>query len=213
MSCELSFTQQIIEIAEREQRRIGQDLHDSLGQILTGIGFISKMLEQKLTAKSLPEAEQAAEITRLVREAVDQTRSLVKALNPVRLNEDGLIFSLEELAFNTKRIFGVTCDFNCEEHFHIKDESTVKNLYRIVQEAINNAIRHGGAKNILIRLASSNPGVTLTIQDDGSGFSDNPEGNSGQGLKIMKCRAKTIGASLDIQHVPGGGTMITCSVY
>ena len=199
MACDVSFTKQIIEITEREQRRIGQDLHDSLGQILTGIGFISKMLEQKLLAKSLHEAEQAAEITKLVSEAVGQTSSLVKVLNPVRLHEDGLSFALEELAYNMKRIFGVTCDFKCEEPVYInKDESIVKNLYRIVQEAINNAIRHGGAKNILICLASSNPGVTLTIQDDGSGFSDSSKDNGGQGLKIMKYRAKTIGASLHI---------------
>jgi len=212
MSFDLSQTLQVLEIIEREQRRIGQDLHDSLGQILTGIEFISKTLEQKLCVKSLAEAEQAAEITTLVREAINLTRSLVKTLNPIRLQENGLIFALEELSFNMKKIFGVTCHFNCNPPVKIKNDMIARNLYRIVQEALSNAIRHGRANNIRIHLAASDQKITLNIQDDGSGFSSNFKSNSGQGLRIMKYRAETIGASLDIHDAPTGGTIVTCSV-
>lgn len=203
---------QIIDICEREQRRIGQDIHDGLGQILTGIAFLSKLLEQKLTAKDIAEADHAAEITRLVRDAINQTRILVRALNPVRLEAEGLMLSLEELACNTERVFGISCRFKCKKGIPIRNHEIGKNLYRIVQEAVNNAIKHGNAKHIVIGLDCADNRITLTVKDDGVGFPASGKNSEGMGVKIMRTRAQSIGALLTIQRASAGGTIITCSV-
>lgn len=202
---------EVVEISEREQQRIGQDLHDSLGQLLTGISFISKSLEKKLTAKVLAEADQAIKITKLVRQAIIQIRSLGKTLNPVRLEADGLMVALQELANNITRLFGISCVFKYDCPVLIDDNTIAKHIYRIVQEATNNAIRHGKAKNILIRINSLHHRIVICVEDDGLGFHPGLEHNGGMGLDIMKYRAHMIGALLSIQRNIKGGTIVICS--
>lgn len=201
-----------VEISEREQRRIGQDLHDSIGQILTGIAFISKVLEQKLAAKLAVEADQAAIITKLVSEAINSTRSLVRTLNPVRLEADGLILALQELGENIKKTFGVSCMIRFDQPVFIYDNFIATHLYRIVQEAINNAIRHGKAKNINIDIKSSHQKIIMTVKDDGMGFPPVLETKKGMGLNIMKYRARMIRASLSICEGTDGGIIVKCIV-
>jgi len=201
-----------VEISEREQRRIGQDLHDSIGQILTGIAFISKVLEKKLAAKLIVEADQAAIITKLVNEAISSTRSLVRTLNPLRLEEDGLILALQDLAENIKKTFGISCHIKCNNPVFIYDNFMATHLYRIAQEAINNAIRHGRAKNIYLEIDASDQRLIMTVKDDGIGFLPVLEKKKGMGLNIMKCRAKMIGASLSIRKDADGGILIKCIV-
>jgi PAS domain S-box-containing protein len=200
----------ILEISAREQRRIAQDLHDGLGQHLTGIAFMSKVLEEKLSDKSLPEAVEAAEIVKMVNQAIDNTRELARGLHPVAAEPLGLMSALKKWANEVEALFHIVCSFRCENPIPIHDANMATHLYRIAQEAVNNAIRHGKSKNILIRLAGKNGSGTLTIEDDGEGFPKGPAHAPGVGLSIMNYRADMIGGSLKVQPNSDQGITVTC---
>jgi PAS domain S-box-containing protein len=200
----------ILEISAREQRRIAQDLHDGLGQHLTGIAFMSKVLEEKLSDKSLPEAVEAAEIVKMVNQAIDNTRELARGLHPVAAEPLGLMSALKKWANEVEALFHIVCSFRCENPIAIHDANMATHLYRIAQEAVNNAIRHGKSKNILIRLAGKNGSGTLTIEDDGEGFPKGPAHAPGVGLSIMNYRADMIGGSLKVQPNSDQGITVTC---
>jgi PAS domain S-box-containing protein len=202
---------EILEISEREQRRIGRELHDSLGQQLTGIAIISKVLEQKLQRQSLKEAAGAKEIAQLVNEAINQTRQLSRGLHPVSLDEDGLMSALHALAATTQNVFGVGCTFKCNSPVPVKDSSAAIHLYRIAQEAVTNAIRHGGTKQILLELSASHDGASLVIENDGRDFPAKLPKSKGIGLQVMNYRAEMIGGALQVQPRAGGGTKVTCT--
>lgn len=202
---------EILDISEREQRRIGQELHDSIGQQLTGIAIMSKVLERKLDIKSLSESADAREITKLVNEAVKQARGLAKGLHPVDLDRDGLTSSLQELAATTEQLFGIRCTFNCDRPVPIDDAAAAAHLYRIAQEAVTNAIKHGKAENIIIRLGPGSDMPVLSIESDGADFPDVPPKGKGMGLKIMDHRAEMIDGSLEVRRGAAGGTIVTCA--
>jgi len=202
---------QVLEISEWEQQRIGQDLHDSLSQQLAGIAYLGKVLEQKMATKSLREAFDAAEIVSLIDEAITQTKGLAKGLYPVRIEAGGLMNALSELAANVERLFGICCRFEYDRPVFVNDNITAIHLYRIVQEAVNNAIKHGQAKNIVIDLNAENGTTVLTIRNDGLAFRRGDPHRKGMGLSIMKHRANMIGASLDIRNDADGGTVVACS--
>ncbi len=200
----------ILDISEREQRRIGQDLHDGLGQHLTGIAFMTKVQEQKLKEKRLPYAADAAKIVKLVNEAINKTRELARGLSPVVSESHGLMSALRQLGTEVKDVFGVSCHLQCDNPVLIDDVSLATHLYHISQEAVSNAIKHGKAKNIEITLAASDGRGMLTIEDNGSGFKRIPANNKGMGHHIMSHRAKMIGGTLDIQPRSPHGTVVTC---
>jgi len=202
---------EILEISEREQRRIGRELHDSLGQQLTGIAIISKVLEQKLQRQSLKEAAGAKEIAQLVNEAINQTRQLSRGLHPVSLDEDGLMSALQTLAATTQNVFGVACAFQCTSPVLVKDASAAIHLYRIAQEAVTNAIRHGDTKQILLELSAHHDGAALVIENDGRDFPAKLPKGKGMGLQVMSYRAEMIGGTLDVQPRVGGGTKVICT--
>ncbi|RPJ35545.1 MAG: PAS domain S-box protein, partial [Planctomycetaceae bacterium] len=202
---------EILEISEREQRRIGRELHDSLGQQLTGIAIISKVLERKLQRQSLEEAANAKEIAQLVNEAINQTRQLSRGLHPVSLDEEGLMSALQTLAATTQNIFGVACAFKCNNPVPVKDPSAAIHLYRIAQEAVTNAIRHGDTKQILLELSADHDGAALVIENDGRDFPAKLPRGRGMGLQVMSYRAEMIGGALDVQPRAGGGTRVTCT--
>jgi PAS domain S-box-containing protein len=204
---------QIAEISDREQRRIGQDLHDSLCQHMVSIAFAAELLRDKLERKNVGESVQAENIAEMVNEGISQARHLARGLYPVRLEVDGLSSALEELAANVQSRNDVACHFTCDEPVMIHDEVAGNNLYRIAQEAVNNAVKHGHGKNVSIGLGSVEDEVTLTIKDDGVGFPGTLEGSTGMGLHIMNYRAKMIGAFLDIRRGAGGGTIVICSFH
>src|SRR3984957_14633362 len=158
----------ILEVSGREQRRIGPDLHDGLGQHLTGIAFMSKVQEQKLMERSLPEAGDAAKIVKLVNEAIHKTRELARGLLPVVSDARGLMSALQLWAAEVEDLFGVTCRFECKSEVLIHDDAMATHLYHIAQEAVNNALKHGQARNILLYLTAANGWGTLLIRDDGS---------------------------------------------
>jgi PAS domain S-box-containing protein len=201
----------ILEISAREQRRIAQDLHDGLGQHLTGIAFMSKVLEQKLSDKTLPEAVEAAQIVKMVNQAIDNTRQLARGLHPVAAEPLGLMSALKKWASEVEALFHIGCDFRCEKQIAIHDANMATHLYRIAQEAVNNAIRHGKSQNIVIRLSGKSGAGMLSIQDDGEGFPKQPANPPGVGLNIMNYRADMVGGSLKVQPNPERGITVTCT--
>ncbi len=202
--------QAILEISAREQRRIGQDLHDGLGQHLTGVAFMSKVLEQGLSEKKLPEADEAEKIVRLVNEAIDKTRELSRGLLPVVSESYGLMTALKQMAAEIEDLFRISCAWRCEEPVLIPDVSKATHLYHIAQEAANNAIKHGKAEHIVISLFAKNGEGTLLIQDNGAGIGVVSSNHPGMGLSIMGYRARMIGGSLDVRRNLSGGTIVTC---
>jgi PAS domain S-box-containing protein len=200
----------LVNISTREQRRIGQDLHDGLGQHLTGVAFMAKVHEAKLAEKQLPDAADAAKIVRLVNEAIHKTRELARGLLPVVSDARGLMSALQLRAAEVEDLFGITCGFECSSEVLIHDDAMATHLYHIAQEAVNNALKHGQARNILLSLTAENGWGTLLIQDDGCGISLIPENSHGMGLHIMNHRAGMIGGSLEIAQAPVQGTAVTC---
>lgn len=199
----------VIEISSREQRSIGQDLHDGLGQHLTGIAFLAKVQEQKLADKSLPEAAEAAKIVQLVNEAIHKTRELARGLVPVLSNRHGLTSALQEWASEVEDIFRIECRFECDDPFPIRDDGAANQLFHIAQEAVHNAIRHGHARKIVIALRSADEEGALTIRDDGSGFAFD-SACDGMGLRIMDYRARMIGGRFTVENARPRGTLASC---
>jgi PAS domain S-box-containing protein len=200
----------LLEIEEREQRRIGQDLHDDLGQLLTGIAFKSRGLQRKLE-KNLPvSAGNIEEITLLVNQAKDQARLLSRGLLSLETEEESLVSALKDLAQNTERIYEISCNFSCSGVVPIYNKAAVTHLYRIAQEAVTNAVKHGKPALIDISLSRLEDKVELTIKDDGTGKPSQPAGTDGMGLQIMNYRANMIGGSLDIQSGTNKGTQVKC---
>jgi PAS domain S-box-containing protein len=203
---------EIQEISEREQRRLGQDLHDGLGQSLTGIAFLAKVLQQKLHANFAQEAEAAGNIATLLNEALAQTRRLSRGLCPVVLDSNDIETALEQLAENVRTIFSVSCELQCEPDIQIPNNAASVHLYRIAQEAATNAIKHGRAKNILLSLTQSNSQVTLKITDDGAGFPPTANKGKGMGLRVMQHRARMIGGTVRWRQSKAGGVIVTCTL-
>jgi len=200
----------VLDISEREQRRIGQDLHDGLGQHLTGIAFMTKVQEHKLAERQVPEAADAAKIVQLVNDAILKTKELARGLQPVVSDSRGLMLALQLYATEIEDLFGIACRFQCEVPVLIEDTATATHLFRIAQEAVNNALKHGQAEEIIIRLFAGERQGTLIISDDGVGI-ERPVGpHSGMGLHIMNYRAGMVGGSLEIRREQPLGTTVTC---
>jgi signal transduction histidine kinase len=202
---------EILEISGREQRRIGQDLHDSLCQHLAGIGFMGKVLEKKITEQQSLAPADVNEIVELIDQAITMTRGFARGLNPVRLEADGFVCALSELAGNVEKLFGIVCRFEYTDMILIHDNALATHLYRIVQEALNNAIKHGKADTVTIMLHQEGATCILTVQDNGLGIGNMVHQGKGIGLNIMQYRASMIGASLDVRNAEFGGTILTCS--
>ncbi|HXF11244.1 MAG TPA: PAS domain S-box protein [Desulfuromonadaceae bacterium] len=202
---------EITEISNREQQRIGQDLHDGLCQELAGIQLMCQVLEQKLETKSPPEAKQVADIAEHIREAISHTRKLARGLSPVELEANGFMSALTELAANVQKLFKIECRVEFGTTVLIRDNVAATHLYRIAQESINNAVKHGKAKRVRLALKSAGDKVALTITDDGVGMTPGTQKGGGMGLHIMKYRASVLNAVLEVRSgMDGGGTTVTC---
>ena len=202
----------LLEASEQEQRRIGQDLHDGLGQHLAGTAIAGQVLREKLERRQLQEASDAKKVVELIEEGVSLTRRSVKGLHPVDLTAEGLMLALEEFAATTTRLFDVNCCFICELPVLIHSAATAEHLFRIAQEGTRNAVQHGGARNIVIELNTLEEGHELRVEDDGSGIPSVPPATGGMGLRIMAHRARMIGASFRIANRAGGGTSVICQL-
>jgi signal transduction histidine kinase len=200
----------IIEISDREQRRIGLDLHDGLGSHLTGVAFLCKALETKLAGQHLPESADAAKISALLIQALGHTRNLARGLLPAELVSNDLVTGLKELCANLQDVFRVECLLQCEGPFPPLEVVTALQLYRITQEAANNSIKHGRATRLMIRLATVQDRGWLSVTDNGIGLGGTTGGLDGMGFRSMKYRAKRIGGNIEVRAGATGGTTLTC---
>jgi signal transduction histidine kinase len=199
--------EELLAICGREQRRIGQDLHDGLCQQLVGIEFRNSVLVQ--LAKEEEAKTEAMRIGELICDVTRQARLLAKGLLPVHLDAAGLMYALQELTSNASKLFNVSCRFECPESVLIADNNVATHLYRIAQEAISNAVKHGQARSIIVSLSGSTDQLALRIWNNGAEF---PVGATaeGLGLRIMQHRAEMIGATLKISPAVGKGTTVEC---
>lgn len=203
---------EVIAAGERERHNIGADLHDGLGQQLTAIEFMCAALKADLAAVAPELGKQLEQISGMLREAVAQTRLLSHGLVPVGHSPDALQNSLAEMAERTNRVGRLQCRFECRKPVLLPDPAVAGHLYRIAQEAINNAMKHASAKRATIRMEGKSGSLTLEISDDGCGISSPRGSPQGHGLGIMQHRAGVIGATLSVQSKRGEGTVIRCTL-
>jgi signal transduction histidine kinase len=204
--------QALVSIAEEQQRLIGQELHDNLGQQIAAIGYQAKALEKKISASACGDAVTvAASIATQAQVAVMQCKQIAQGLLPFELETNGLTAALRAFASRIATTYKITCDFVCENEVLIKDKDSALNLYRITQEATNNAIRHGGAQLVTISLAAEEEMLRLSIRDNGRGFAgtDIKHGvTPGMGIRIMQYRARQLGATLEFLSRAEGGVEV-----
>jgi signal transduction histidine kinase len=204
--------QEIARVADRERRRLGQDLHDRLGQHLTGMALAAQVLKEKLAARSAPEVPEAEKLVRYVEEGIDLTRSLARGFFSPELDAEGLMVALQHLAENVSERFRINCVLDGDESIRIHDRTIANQLYRIVQEAVTNSVKHGAARQVDIRLAKDGRDLCLTIIDDGIGFPDTPPKSEGLGLRLMQHGAALTGATFDVRRNGKRGTIATFRV-
>jgi signal transduction histidine kinase len=195
-----------------EQRRVGEDLHDVIGQELAGLALSADRMHGKLQDKRLPEAEGVRRLADGLRSALASVRRAVRGLLSVAVKAESLPAALREYAASAQERFGVSCALDCGSPIPVRGADTAVHLFRIATEAANNAARHAQAGQIHIRLAREGPQVVLEVRDDGTGISDEARREPGLGLRIMRHRAKVIGAALDVRRGERGGTVVTCTL-
>lgn len=202
----------VLEISERERRTIGHELHDGLSQHLTGTALVAQAVGAKISARS---AEDAAEVTRivsLIEQGIEQTRSLAKGLLLAEIERDGLSTALGELAAAARKNFRIACEFQCLADVDLGKSGTATHIYRIAEEALRNAVRHGKATRVSITLSEDAGCVGLEVRDNGTGLPSPERRGQGLGLRIMAHRAAIVGAEFSIQAPPDGGTRVQCQL-
>jgi len=213
ISAQKNLEREVLEITSNEQQRIGRDLHDSLGQELTGLSYLAKGLTQKLSADESPQTAIAQTIADSVQRALREVRTAVQGLVPVEVDAAGFMAALEQLATETSARCGIDCRVEGDERVRIDDNVVATHLFRIVQEAINNAVKHAQPRQILVRPELSNGTISVTVQDDGVGIgSGTSSRNGGMGLRIMQYRAGVIDATLEVRRRDGQGTAVVCQI-
>jgi PAS domain S-box-containing protein len=206
---------EILEISANEQRRIGQELHDGICQQILGASFGLEVVAQRLAASGGgQEVPAVRKLMDLLNDTLTQARALSHGLNPIDVRAGGLPKALTDLAARVSDMFGIECRLHEEGRVELADTLTSTHLFRIAQEAISNAIKHGRAKHVdLALIGTSDEWLTLTVTDDGRGIPATPQPEaSGRGLQIMKYRASLIGATLAIHPGASGGTVVTCTL-
>jgi len=204
---------ELLEITEKERRRIGLDLHDDLGQKLSGIALMTKGLELKLAKTSGEEARDAARIHDLVQDAMSHASDLAHDMATLDLGNTDLPSALRDLASQTRELFGIACRLTKEGDIPALEPTVVTQLYKIAQEAVTNAIKHGKTKKVGISFSNDSDKLVLTIQNNGLPFPDLRSKTTGMGLRIMNYRASLIGASLEVKAAgPRSGTIVTCAI-
>ena len=203
---------ELLEIAENERRRIGFDLHDDLGQKLTGMALMMKGLERRLANESHPCVQDAGKIQLLMEEVIRHTHNLARQFSSLDVKGEDLPSVLRELAASVTKLFDANCGFMVKGDPPALPQHTTIQLYKIAQEAVSNAVKHGKASHVAIGLVSQDNHLALTIKNNGLPFSA-PSGKSTRmGLRIMHYRANTIGANLEIKAQGKNGTIVSCSL-
>ena len=200
----------ILEIGDAEQQRLGHDLHDGLGQHLTGIALLARRFQERLMLIAPAEADEAKMLSTLAQSAVEWTHDLCRTLSPAIRESADLPDMLQDLAAKAENIFSITCAFQRSGSIRSIGPAAAVHFYRIAQEAISNAVRHGRARKVMLRLEYSDDCVIMEIIDDGTGIELAAQSKEGMGLRIMRYRARVIGASIDIRPHVAGGTIVSC---
>jgi signal transduction histidine kinase len=207
-----ALEQEIVRVSEREQMRIGQDLHDGLCQDLAAIDCATACLKSDLEERAVPEAEAAGNIQKLLQDAIIEARNLARGISPVHMDAENLPAALEDLVASANRANQANITFAVHGQITIGDTQTAIHLYRIAQEALRNAVRHSGAKNVNVELREEGQQYTLSVADDGRGFNGSPASATSMVLGTIRYRARLLGATCDIQNQPGGGALVRCSL-
>jgi signal transduction histidine kinase len=203
---------EISTVADRERRRIGQELHDSVCQHLTGTALVAQSLRDRLAGRTAPEVHEADKVVDYIEQGIDLSRNLARGFFSPELDAEGLAFALQSLAENMTERFQVPCTFSGEETIRVSDATVATQLYRIAQEAVMNAIKHSTAHSVRISLTKSRSAVTLTVEDDGIGFPSRLPEPQGLGLRLMSHGATLLGAEFKVSQNLRGGTSVTCKV-
>ena len=201
----------ILEVSEREQRRVAQDMHDGLCQRLFCMALGCNQLRENLSAQSRPEAEEAAKIMAQIDAAIREARSVAYGLSLANLDKRGLAGALRDLASTSSADFHIPCVAECPDSVCSGNLTTANHLYRIAREAVHNAIKHAKPSRIIIRLEATAERGCLSVMDDGNGMPEGRSSGSGMGLDMMRYRANMVGGALKIQKAPSGGTIIACT--
>ncbi|MCG3179228.1 MAG: hypothetical protein BIFFINMI_01561 [Phycisphaerae bacterium] len=205
--------QELIDAVWSRQRYLGQELHDNLGQMVTGVSMMARSLHSKLQQRGLAEAEDAEMIAGTLQKVRQEVRRMARGMLPVLIDAHGLMSALEELCATAEGLYGIACDFHCEQPVAVEDNNTATHLYRIAQEAISNAVNHGRAGHVAVSLETVGGQLRLRVQDDGSGLpAELDAGGPGMGLRIMQYRAEVIGGDFRIDASPHGGAVVTCTL-
>jgi len=204
--------QDLLHVIEMEQKRIGQDLHDSLGQQLLAVSLLCNVLKKKLAAGKVPDASEAAHIEDLVGEAKLNVRKLTRGLYAGDLETRGLGASLKDMTDHMREMSSLNFIFEGDSTLMLPNRSQSENLFRMAQEALNNATKHSFAKKIVVSLHKEADQVTLAVRDDGVGFSPEAAKGKGLGLRSMRYRANAIGGTFAIAPQPAGGIQVSCTV-
>ncbi|HSJ03630.1 MAG: histidine kinase [Verrucomicrobium sp.] len=207
---QLRLEREVLNISESERRRIGHDLHDSLGQRLTAASMTVNAMLDELHSTAPAMAERGDLVAQQLREAIAEARSLSHGLAPVSLEADGLMNALEELATSVSRHGKVRCILDCPQPVHLDSVETATHLFRMAQEAVNNALKHATATEIRIGLEMRDSKVILEVDDDGVGLEETATSHGGLGMRVMAYRARLIGGDLQIGPAPAGGTRVRC---
>jgi PAS domain S-box-containing protein len=199
---------EILAVSDREQQRLGQELHDGLCQHLTAVAFMARSVALRLKNHRVIDASDIEKIAELVNNAATDTRELSRALHRVDVDAAALINALQDLV--DREIWKTPCRLEVEPSFHIKDDAAAAQLYRIAREAVINANKHAEAREIVVRLERCREGMAMRVTDDGVGFPAEPKLKQGLGFHIMKYRAQLIGGRLEIDSPKRGGTCVSC---
>jgi signal transduction histidine kinase len=202
----------ILEMLDEQRRQIAYELHDGLAQALTGMAFKAKLLHEDLQTIAPEHAATMGDMERHLNEAVGQTRNLARGLDPVEVEANELIAALRKLAADTESTFRICCDLKSNAQKLAVEPEIGRHLYRIAQQAIDNAIRHGAARRISMELHKTGRDLSVIIKDDGIGFEAGAQPNVGLGLRIMRFRSDLVGGRVKISSTPGAGTCVECIV-
>jgi two-component system, LuxR family, sensor kinase FixL len=203
---------ELLEVSERERRQLGHDLHDGLGQHLHGLAYLAAALQNLLQEQTSPCAAEAGRLNKYLAEALEMTRNLARGLQPVDPVPQGLMRALRELAERTRGIYQVDCRFECRPPVLIHRHTAANHLYRIAQEAVNNAMKHAKPTRLRLQLKATPARIILGVRDNGVGIRRHRQSGRGMGLHVMQHRADAIGGSLLVQRLPQGGTEVVCTV-
>lgn len=210
----LALEKRIAELADTEQRRMGQELHDSLGQQITAIALLASSLQLKLEDRGAPETDHARRIVENLQRAKYQVSVLIEGLIPIEVHAESFTDALITLADRSSRIYEIACHFEDGDSVRVPDDSYAMQLYRIAQEAVHNAVKHGGATEVTIELKSdpSRAVRVLRVRDNGAGFPETSGPPLGMGLRIMRHRASLLGGELHVRALDEGGVVVECVI-